>query len=150
MQKDANNPPAKKESPPQWQCNEPGTHQRLQPRLHDGCRKSRSDTDISLKKSAPTMKRICPKIKLTDRECGQNGSQCAVPMPPGRNQGKTARQSKPKIRWRQGTWQPPGKRYGRLWRKASRQKGKNRRKSVETHKIRTDKRIKMVILQTEW
>lgn len=121
------------------------------PRLHDGSRKSRSDTDISLKKSAPTMKRICPKIKLTDRDCGQDGSQCAVPMPPGRNQGKTARQSKkPKIQWRQGTWQPPGKRYGSLWRKASRQEGKNRRKSVETRKIRMDKRIKMVILQTEW
>ena len=119
-------------------------------RLHGGSHKSRSDTDISLEKSAPTTKRIRPKIKLTDRECGQNGSQCAVPMLPGRNQGKTARQSKSKIRWRQGTWQLPGKRYGSLWRKASRQEGKNRRKSVETRKIRTDKHIKMVILQTEW
>ena len=39
-----------------------------------------------------------------------------------------------------------GKRPGRL---CERQANK-RRKSVETHKTRTDKRIKMVFLQTEW
>lgn len=43
-----------------------------------------------------------------------------------------------------------GERLGRLWRKESRQKDKNRRKSVEIRKIRINKRIKMVILQTEW
>lgn len=43
-----------------------------------------------------------------------------------------------------------GERLGRLWRKESRQKDKNRRKSVEIRKIRINKRIKMVFLQNEW
>ena len=90
-----------------------------------------------------------PEDKMTDRKCGQNGCQCAVPKLRGRNQGKTAQQPKPKIRWRQGTWLPLGKKPGRLWRKTSQQKKINRRRSVETRKIRTDQRIKMVILQTE-
>jgi len=55
-----------------------------------------------MRKVAPPSERICPKIRLTDRECGQNGCQCAVPKLWGRNQGKAVPSAKPYIQWRQG------------------------------------------------
>ena len=116
-------------------------------RLHDGSRKSGSDTDICKKKAALTLEKICPKIKLTDRECGQNGCQCAVP---GCGEEIEA-PINPSPRYDGGKAMTAiGKEARSPLAKGKPTKGDKRRRSVETRKIRTDKRIKMVILQTEW
>ena len=63
-------------------------------RLHRGSRKRGSDSDVN-RKGRSAIERPFPKIRLTDRKCGQNGCLCAVPKLRGRNLGKTAYQPKP-------------------------------------------------------
>ena len=96
-----------------------------------------------VEKGRSTIERPFPKIWLTDRKCGRTAA--CVPF---RNCGEEIRERQPIN---------PNPRYGGgKAQDCHRGKGsvalgeRQAYKSAETDKIRTDKRIKMVILQTEW
>lgn len=77
VMKDANNPPAKRKSPFRWLCNGSGMKRRFQPPLSLWKPQGRTRYRYCQKKAALPLERRCLKIRLTDRECGQNSCRCA-------------------------------------------------------------------------
>lgn len=104
VMKDANNPPAKRKKPVPMAMQRAKDETAI-PTTSFIVEAARADAiPILSEKAALPLERRCLKIRLTDRECGQNSRQCASPRLQGKNKGRMPCPStQTKIRWKLGS-----------------------------------------------